>query len=468
MAEEFDLIIIGSGSGNSLITEDWENKKVAMIDGGTFGGTCLNFGCIPTKQYVYPATVAAKAEELHELGVTAQVTSTDWPAMRDRIFARIDAISQGGLEYRQNSENVTVIEEYAKFVDPHTVETSSGRQLTAPQIVVANGSRNIVPEIEGIDHAKVYTSDTVMRMPELPERVLIIGGGYIAAEFAHVFHGLGAQVIQAHRSDVLLRKSDPEVSARFAEEAARQWDLRMNHSVTGISENSDGSLRVAMDHEGTAVTADVDVVLLAIGRRPNTDTVNAAPFFDVDDSSQLLAVDEFQRVLHQRQPVTGIYALGDVSSPHQLKHVANAEMRTVAHNLVHAEDLHTTDHRYVPSAVFTHPQIAQVGLTEPQARERAAQEGFELAVKVQNVGDVAYGWAMEDQVGFLKVLANRETGELLGAHMIGEEASNIIQPLIQAMSFGQTALEVARGQYWIHPALSEVVENALLGLQTEK
>jgi mycothione reductase len=168
---------------------------------------------------------------------------------------------------------------------------------------------------------------------------------------------------------------------------------------------------------------------------------------------------------HQRTAVDGIWALGDVANHWQLKHVANHEARVVQHNLLcdwdDTDAMAVTDHRYVPSAVFTDPQIASVGLTENQA----IAQGFKISVKIQDYGDVAYGWASEDTTGIVKLIAERGAGRLLGAHIMGHQASSIIQPLIQAMSFGLTAPQMARGQYWIHPALAEVVENALLGLR---
>jgi mycothione reductase len=199
---------------------------------------------------------------------------------------------------------------------------------------------------------------------------------------------------------------------------------------------------------------------VATGRQPNTDVLDArAGGLDVRPDG-LLAVDEHQRALSGGRPVEGVWALGDISSPYQLKHVANHEMRVVQHNLLHPDDLRAADHRFVPWAVFTDPQIAGVGRTEAQCRD----EGLDHVVKVQAYGDVAYGWAMEDTTGFCKILAERGTGKLLGAHVMGPQASTVIQPLIQAMSFGLGAREMATGQYWIHPALPEVVENALLGL----
>ena len=191
---------------------------------------------------------------------------------------------------------------------------------------------------------------------------------------------------------------------------------------------------------------------------PNTDRLDvAAAGLELTDDGRLV-VDA-----HQRTTVDGVWALGDISSPYQLKHVANHETRVVAHNLAHPDDLQSSDHRFVPSAVFTHPQIASVGLTERQARER----GIEYVTSTQDYGGTAYGWAMEDTTSFGKLIADPASGQLLGAHFIGAQASILIQPLIQAMSFGVSARGLARGQYWIHPALSEVVENALLHLKLD-
>jgi mycothione reductase len=179
---------------------------------------------------------------------------------------------------------------------------------------------------------------------------------------------------------------------------------------------------------------------------------------DVDHNGRVL-VDEYQRT-----SARGIFALGDVSSDYQLKHVANHEARVVRHNLLQDWDdtdaLVASDHRYVPSAVFTDPQIASVGLTENQARA----QGYTINVKVQDYSDVAYGWAMEDTTGLAKVIVDDDTGLILGAHLMGHQASSLIQPIVQAMSFGLPAQDMARGQYWIHPALPEVIENALLAL----
>lgn len=205
----FELIIIGSGSGKSILTPDWDGKKVALIEAWVFGGTCLNMGCIPTKIYVYPSMLAWQAAtEGPGLGVETKFDGVHWAEIRDRVFGRIDPISQGGRDYRANNANVTLIEERVRFIGPKTLLTASGAELSADQIVIAAGSHAQMPDVPGIDLPQVHTSDTVMRINELPSRVLVVGGGVIAAEFASVFAGFGSQVTQIIRGDALLRSMD--------------------------------------------------------------------------------------------------------------------------------------------------------------------------------------------------------------------------------------------------------------------
>ncbi|WP_309070871.1 mycothione reductase [Arthrobacter sp.] len=463
----YDLAIIGSGSGNTIITPEWDDKKIAIIEGGTFGGTCLNVGCIPTKMLVYPADLARAADDGARLGVDLQHTATRWADLRDRVFTRIDSISEAGRVYRADElDHVDLIEEDVRFTDDRTLVTDSGDVVTADQVVIAAGSRAVTPDIPGLDLPQIHTSDTVMRLSELPQRMLIVGGGYIGAEFAHIFSSLGTEVTLAVRSDRMLRALDDTISERFTELARSQWDLLTKHQVRRVDSNGDRSVTATLTRpDGSETAVEADVVLVATGRTPNSDRVGAGDIgFDLTDDGRV-AVDAFQRVLRQGEPVAGVWALGDISSAFQLKHVANHEARVVSHNLLHPDALHAADHRYVPAAVFTRPQIATVGLTEEQALERAEKTGSRVAVAVQQYGSTAYGWAMEDTTGIVKILAEEDTGMILGAHIMGHEASNLIQPIIQAMHFGLDAFTMARGQYWIHPALTEVVENALLSLK---
>lgn len=458
--ESYDLAIIGSGSGNSILDERYADKRVAICEQGTFGGTCLNVGCIPTKMFVYAAEVAKTVTEASRYGVDARIERVRWHDIVSRVFGRIDPIAAGGEQYRRSLPNVDVYHEHTRFGPVgsdgrYVLRTAGGEQFNAEQVVIAAGSRSAIPPAIAAGGARYYTSDDVMRIAELPEHLVIIGGGFIAAEFAHVFSALGVRVTVVIRGSTLLRHCDETVAERFTQIAAAKWEVRTHRNAVAARDDGRGVV-VELD-DGSTLRADA--LLVATGRVPNGDLLDAEQA-GVDATGGRVTVDRYQRT-----SAPGVFALGDVSSPYELKHVANHEARVVQHNLLCDWDdvasMRTTDHRYVPAAVFTDPQIAAVGLTETQALAK----GLDISVKIQDYSDVAYGWAMEDSTGFAKVIAERGTGRLLGAHIMGYQASSIIQPLIQAMSFGLTAPEMARGQYWIHPALPEVVENALLGLE---
>ncbi|GAA1408042.1 mycothione reductase [Glutamicibacter uratoxydans] len=445
-----DLAIVGSGSGNSLLTPYWEGKQVAIAESGVFGGTCLNVGCIPTKMFVRPAQLARTRQEAARLNVELPAGRADFAAIRERIFSRIDPISAGGRDYREQAQNVRLLG-HVQLLDGHTLRTEEGEEIHAQQIVLAAGSRPVLPQIEGIDLPGVHTSDTIMRIDQ-PRRLAVIGAGFIACEFASIFSGLGTEVIQLVRGTRLLKYLDEEICEAFNQQVS--WPVQFDAQPQRITE-AGGELSV----HTSAGTFAVDAVLVATGRQPNSE-FTAPAGLDLHEDGRV-KVDEYQRVLRGGEPVAGLYALGDICSEQQLKHAANYQARVVAHNLEHPQDLRTASQRAVPAAVFTHPEIAHVGLTEAEARE---QIGEHLTVKTQKYGDTAYGWAMEDAEGLFKVLADKRDGRILGAHVIGYEAANLIQPLVTAMNLGIDAHKMARGQYWIHPALMEVAENALLGL----
>jgi mycothione reductase len=456
-----DLIVIGSGSGNSFLDARFDHLDVAIVEGGTFGGTCLNVGCIPTKMLVHPADVARTVATSAHLGLDAHVDKVRWTDLRDRVFGRIDPISAAGREYRAHRcRNVTLYSGWARFTGPRELVvdldgTDGGPAgpvtITADRVVVAAGSRPEVPRAVLDAGVPFHTSDTIMRVDAVPERLVVVGAGYIAAEFAHVFSSFGSAVAVVGRSGPMLRAQDETVSERFTALARQRWDV---HLGTAIARVRGGGGEVVLDLvDGTVVRGDA--LLVAAGRRPNGDRLDLPAAGIPTHPDGRIVVDE-----HQRTPVEGVFALGDVSSPYQLKHVANHESKVVAHNLLHPDALRRTDHRFVPSAVFSNPQVASVGMTG----QRCRAEGLDVAVKVQEYADVAYGWALDDSTGFCKVIAERGTGRLLGAHVMGPAASIVVQPLVQALSFGLGARAMATGQYWIHPALPEVVENALLGL----
>jgi len=448
----YDLVIIGTGSGNSILDKRFADWRVAIVEKGVFGGTCLNVGCIPTKMFVHPADLAAMPAAGARLGVDATLDGVRWADIRDRIFGRIDPISAGGREYRLHHEdnaNVTVYEGTARFTGPRELEVD-GARITADRIVLAAGARPVELDVPGLAEVGFHTSDTIMRIDALPRHLTIIGSGFVSAEFAHVFSSFGVEVTVIARSGALLRHEDSDISARFTSLAQEKWDVRLERKVLRASRSSSG---IQLDLDGDVV--NTDLVLVAIGRTPNSDLLNL-PVAGIEVTQDgHVVVDACQHTT-----ADGVWALGDISSPYELKHVANHEARVVQHNLLNPDSPIDADHRFVPHAVFTSPQVASVGVTEEQARE----QGLRYVTAKQDYAGIAYGWAMEDTTGFAKLLADPVSGQLLGAHIIGPQASTLIQPLIQAMSFGLDARAMASGQYWIHPAMPELVENALLNL----
>lgn len=471
--QRFDLIIIGSGSGNSLPGPEFDHMSIALIEENPqFGGTCLNYGCIPTKMFVVTADTAASAADSERLGIDTSFKRADWPAIVDRIFAhRVDVISEGGKEYRRGEEcpNITLFNGHAEFVGPKTLTTSRDGEpatITGETILIAAGSRPFIPPVIADSGVPFHTNQDIMRLPKQPETLTILGGGYIAMEFAHVFQSLGTHVRIINRSP-LMRHLDKDIHDRFNAQAAPRYETHIGRTVSSASHSEKGVTLTLGD--GSSVTSDA--LLVATGRVANGDRLNLAST-DVDmHDEHRIKVDEYGRTTCE-----GVWAVGDVSSPHMLKHVANAELRAVRTNIVRTLGLETAEHTHgstnagvellalphdhVPSAVFTYPQLASVGMTE----QEACDAGFDVTTKIQSYGDVAYGWAMEDTTSAVKLIADRKTARLLGAHYMGPQAATLIQQMITVMAFDLDLRDVARREYWIHPSLAEVTENAILGL----
>jgi mycothione reductase len=449
--ERFSLAVIGSGSGNVVLPDEGSGRKVALCEAWPFGGTCVNRGCIPSKMFVHTADLAMQIRRSSLFGVEAPFGGVNWPAIRDRIITRVEEASLAGRKGRAESGDVTLFDGWARFAAPQELTIGDNR-IEAEQIVIATGGRPSIPAVvtnSGIDY---HTSDTIMRLATLPASMVILGGGSVAAELAHVFSSFGVQIQIVSPASVLLETQDAEISKRFTAKAATRWSLHLDATVVGIE--ADGSGVAIFLEDGSRV--DGELLLVATGRQPNTDDLGLdLTQVRLKDDGHIV-VDEFGRA------APGIWALGDVASPFELKHVANAEARTIAHNLNHPNDLRPLPHDWVPSAVFSDPQIASVGARSQDLEGRPHVE------IVQKYGDTAYGWALQDDEGFCKLYADPATGTLLGAHVFGYQASLLITPLIQAVAHGQRIADLARGQYWIHPALSEVVENALLKLPVDQ
>ncbi|MDH3294134.1 MAG: mycothione reductase [Acidimicrobiia bacterium] len=451
--EHFDLIIIGSGSGNSIPTELADRWKIAVIERGVFGGTCLNVGCIPSKMFVLPADLAEQARHGPGLGVNTSFHDADWPAIRDRVFGRIDLISEGGKQYRRDGHpNITLIEGTARFVGDRRIKVG-GVTHAADRVLIATGARAMIPPINGLAATRHHTSDTIMRLDRLPRRLGIIGGGFIAAELGHVFSAFGTEVTLFNRSNRLLRTHDRDVSQRFTEVFGKRVDLRLGRIPTEIHEVGDAiALTVHPDDDGVEFV-EVDELLVATGRFPRSHDLDVhAAGIEVHPDGRIVTDDTMATC------VEGVWAVGDVTNDHQLKHLANREAEIAFWNMTNPDQPRRIDRSVLPHAVFSDPQIGTVGMTEQEAE---AHE-IDYVVGRRDYGGTAFGWALEDDSSFAKVIIERATRKIIGAHVLGPQAASLIQLLVNAMTFGHTADEVAKAPFYVHPAATEVIENAVL------
>ncbi|EPD32323.1 FAD-dependent oxidoreductase [Propionimicrobium lymphophilum] len=475
MSEHFDLCVIGSGSGLAVmppeVTERW---RTALIDPGTgptqaFGGTCLNAGCIPSKMLSIPASSVAQVPDAERMNVSLTSQGIDFNALRKRTFNRTDAISDGGLEWQLSRENVQVFRDYAHFLDEHTLQVGD-EIITADRFVIAAGSRPRQTDKPGFNERDlqpfIHTSESVMRLEEVPERLVILGGGTEAVEFAHIFSALGSTVTVINRSGTLLRKMDEDIAKAVTDALSERVAVRLNQSYQSVDAAPEGGVVVtAKDSSGIEYTYQADIVLSVIGRVPNADVLDVEKAGVELDDSGLIVTDELQRTSADH-----IWAIGDICNTHMLKHLANVQARVVLADIkakLAGDELKVEDRPgprnqdVVPMGIYITPEVGSIGLTEQEAKEIGP-----YAVFTQKFSDTAWGWAMNDGGHFAKILAKPD-GTLLGAHIVGPQATSLLQPIISAMVAGLSAREAADRQFWPHPAPVEVVENALLGVAEE-
>ncbi len=445
-----DLLIIGAGSGNTIIGPEHDHLDIAIAEPAEFGGTCMNRGCIPSKMLVYAADMSLNAQTAIKLGVNSSFSGVNWKEIQKRIFGRIDPIADAGLSYRESLENVTVYRDKASFISENTL-TVGEDTVSADQIVIASGAHPFVPQLPGLDETPFHTSDSIMRINSLPDHIVIVGGGFIAIEMAHIFGSFGSEVTIILRGEELLSEADSSIRERITKIYKDRFTFYISDEIENVSYDKTFVVNLK---SGTDLEADE--LLLATGRNPNTTFLEPEKGGVNCNEAGYVITDEYLRT-----STPGVWALGDVTNPLQLKHTANAEARIISHNLLNPNELIKIDRSVIPKAVFGNPQIATVGFTE----DELLKDKVPYSKSIRDYSDTAFGWAMEDKESFVKLLIDPTTRLLLGAHIIGYQASTLIQQLVTAMSASITVDELAHNQLYVHPALTEVVEQALLGFE---
>jgi dihydrolipoamide dehydrogenase len=452
---KFDLIVIGSGSGLEVSADISDaGWSVAIIEEGPFGGTCLNRGCIPSKMLIHCADVMQTIENAAAFGIHAKVESIDWQFIVNRAFKEVDIDAAMIERGNRRSENIEVFKGRGRFTGPKilavNIPGSGEEELTAETILIAAGTRPWVPEIPGLDQTPYITSDEALRLPEQPKKLTIIGGGYIAAELAHFFGAFGTDVAIIHRRDLMLREEDTDVSRRFTEVYQRRFNVVLDAQIESVSSLA-GEITVEVTTPEGKRSIVSDTLLMATGRVPNTDILEVSKTGVATNERGYIDTNEFLET-----NVPGIWALGDIVGRYLLKHSANLEAAYASNNLLEPEHQAAVDYHAMPHAVFASPQVASVGMTQQEAEGRGAA----YVTSTYNYSDTAYGASIEDKDGFVKVLADPESGEILGCHIIGTYAATLIQEAANVMRV-RGGMDAITQSIYVHPALPEVMQRAV-------
>ena len=441
MAYDFDLFVIGAGSGGVRAARFAAGfgAKVAVAESRYLGGTCVNVGCVPKKLLVYGAHVADELEQAAGFGWTLEEGHFDWGTLianKNREIERLNGIYRNLLV----NSGVTLVEGHARIKDPHTVEIE-GKAYSAAHILVATGGWPQVPDIPGKEHA--ITSNEAFFLKALPRRVLVVGGGYIAVEFASIFNGMGAQTTQAYRGPLFLRGFDQAVREHLRDELTKKGiDLRFNTDVARIDKQADGSLKATLKDDSVI---DTDCVFYATGRRPMLDNLG------LENTAVKLRQDGFIEVDDEyRTAEPSILAIGDVIGRVPLTPVALAEGMAVARRLFRPEEYRKVDYQLIPTAVFSLPNIGTVGMTTEEARAA----GHEVKLFESRFRPMKLTLTESQEKTLMKLIVDAKTDRVLGVHMVGPDAGEIVQGIAIALKAGATK-QVFDETIGIHPTAAE-------------
>ena len=452
--KKYDVIVVGSGSGMLIVDEATDHGlKVALVDKGPFGGTCLNTGCIPSKMLIYPADSIVEIQEAKKLGIEAETRSVDFSFIMQRMRKSIHESQSQMRQALSQAENLDFYEGEGHFVGDYTIEVS-GEKIKGDNIFLVSGSRPFIPPIKGLNSVDYLTNETLLQLKELPDSLIIIGGGYIGVEFGHFFAAMGTKVTILEMMESLVPVEEPEMYELLKEQLRRRMDVYTNAQAEEVKQES-GKVKVAVKDRNTGEKRDFTAqrILIAVGRRSNADLLKVENTGVEIDGRGFIKVNQYLETSKKN-----IFAVGDANGQQMFTHVANREALVAAENMFHGADL-KMDYNAIPHAVYSHPQIASVGLTEAQARK-----DHDILIGRVRYFDVAKGEAMMEEEGFAKAIVEKDSRRILGFHIIGPYAPVLIQEVVNAMTSGGQIDEINEGIH-IHPALSELIQTTVNSLE---
>ncbi|EEG77989.1 dihydrolipoyl dehydrogenase [Dethiobacter alkaliphilus] len=452
--KKYDLIVLGGGTAGMTLARSAAAKgwQVAAAESRYLGGSCINIGCTPSKALIYSAKLMHLVRTAGEYGIRTPAPQAEWKKVVERKNNVVQEMRQGSYRSVEKNDNITLYEEPAKFSGPQTVAVGE-RELEADKILIATGAGPAIAPIPGLEEAGYLTSTTAMEMESLPGSLLILGGGMIAVEFAQMFARFGVQVTIVQRSKQVGKKLEDEIASALQTILKNEGvEILTGTDILGIRRQN-GRIALSVEREGKKQTLTADDVLVATGRKPNTDHLELDKAGVETDKKGFIKIDSSFAT-----NVPGIWAAGDVVGGAMFTHKAWHDGMLLAKSLLQGKSIDNTD-RLIPYAVFTDPEIAGVGLGEKQAKD----QGIDVKVQQYPFKHVGRARATGRLEGLVKLITDQNNGKIIGAHIIGPEAAEIIHELVMAMRFNATVTDLQE-MIHIHPTLSEAINSA--GLST--
>ncbi|NER78047.1 MAG: dihydrolipoyl dehydrogenase [Leptolyngbya sp. SIO1D8] len=469
MSQEFDydLIIIGAGVGGhgAALHAVRHGLKTAIVEADEVGGTCVNRGCIPSKALLAASGRVRElqnTQHLNDLGIQVGNVAFDRQAIADHAKNLVSKI-QGDMANSLKRLGVETIQGWGRLAGEQkvVVSTPTGDQtITAKDVILSTGSVPFVPPGIAIDGKTVFTSDDALKLEWLPSWIAIIGSGYIGLEFCDIYTALGSEVTVVEALDKVMPTFDPDIAKVAQRVLIGPRDVETRAGVLAKTATPGSPVVIELADRETKEIVDVlevDACLVATGRIPATKDLGLASVGVATDRRGFIAVDDGLRVLRDGQPVPHVWAIGDATGKMMLAHAASAQGVVAVDNIAGASRV--INYRSIPAAAFTHPEVSFVGLTEPQAKELAGQEGFEIATVRTYFKGNSKALAEKESDGLAKVIYRKDTGEILGAHILGLHASDLIQEAANAIAQGHTVTDLSYCVH-THPTLSEVMDEA--------
>jgi mycothione reductase len=449
--KHYDVVVIGAGDVGLSVSfkASAQGSKVALIDKGKVGGTCINTGCVPSKTLIHTADRIIEIREAARLGVRTQILDIDFGAVMERMRKAVTGGREGIQRAIDQTENLDLVRGEGRFIDERTL-TVGDEKIRGQKIFIATGARPSIPPIKGLEPGQVLTNETVLELNRRPESLIFIGGGYVGLEYAHFFSAMGTKVTLIHHHPLLLPFEEPEISELLTRQIKKYAALYLNAEPEEVRPHAQGyAVRIKNNPTGEQKEIFAERVFVSAGRKSNADLLRVGlAGLEIDQRNFIKVDDTLQTNLKH------VWALGDAIGKTMFTHAGDKEAELALHNAFHRKKIRM-DFGSVPHAVFTNPQIASVGLTEEEARK-----DHEVLVGRAGYSDTVMGEAMREEEGFAKGIVEKNTGKILGFHIIGPRASLLIQEVVNALSNRHQVSSIT-GAMHIFPALSNLITEVL-------